>query len=87
MSGCLNAVGFVFDKVKTYIKKDKLCRYINNYCQSCVRTSSGMISPCVSCSNNSQYKICIFKLKKQHFVSSTLSIASDKQNACGLRCH
>lgn len=81
MTGCLNAVGFVFDEVKTYIKKDKLCKYNNYYCQSCIRTQSGIISPCNTCSNNSQYKICIFKVKKDHFVSSTLGIASDKQNA------
>ena len=81
MIGCLNTVGFVFDNVKTYIKKDKLCKYTNYYCQSCIKNTSGMLSPCNSCTNNSQYKICIFKLKKQHFVSSTLSIASDKQNA------
>jgi hypothetical protein len=81
MTDCLNTVGFVFDKVKTYIKKDKMCRYANSYCQTCVITPSGAISPCNTCSNNSQYKVCIFKLKKQHFVSSTLGIASDKHNA------
>lgn len=84
MIGCLNTVGFVFDKVKTYIKKDKTCAYANSYCQICVRTPSGVLSPCNTCSNNSQYKICIFKVKKQHFVSSTLSIASDKNNAWDL---
>ena len=73
--------------IKPYIVKsidghnDKLCKYNNYYCQSCIRTQSGMISPCNTCSNNSQYKICIFKVKKDHFVSSTLGIASDKQNA------
>jgi len=71
----------VFDKVKTHIKKDKICKYNNCTCQNCQVSPSGIISPCNSCCNNSQYKICIFKLKKQHFVSSTLSIASGKDEA------
>lgn len=81
MVGCLNAVGFVFDKVQTFIKKDKLSKYNNNYCQICKNMSSGFIIPCNKCTNNTQYKICIFKLKKKHFVSSSLGIASDKNNA------
>lgn len=81
MTESLNTVGFVFDKVKTYIKKDKLCKYTNYYCQICKRTNNGILSSCNKCNNNSQYKICIFKLKKQNFISSTLGIASDKLNA------
>jgi hypothetical protein len=100
MAGCLNAVGFVFDSVKTYIKKDKIGKYTNYYCQNCAfqsetnscdKSSStnpycetplpGIISPCNKCTNNSQYKICIFKLKKEHFVSSSLGIATGDENA------
>lgn len=81
MAGCLNTVGFVFDKVKTFIKKDKYCKYNNNSCQKCIATPSGIISVCNSCCNNSQYKICIFKLKKKNFISSTLSISSGKEEA------
>ena len=91
MSECLNAVGFVFDSVKTYIKKDKNCKYTNYYCQNCAFQSEssagcekpvpGILSPCNSCNNNSQYKICIFKLKKEHFVSSSLGIATSNENA------
>jgi hypothetical protein len=95
MTECLNAVGFVFNNVKTYIKKDKSCKYSNAYCQNCISNnknyrancdpiitqSLGMISPCNKCSNNSQYKICIFKLKKEHFISSSLEISTSQQDA------
>lgn len=101
MTECLNAVGFVFDSVKTYIKKDKSCKYTNFYCQNCAFASEsstglekstcekstcekpipGYISPCNQCTNNTQYKICIFKLKKEHFVSSSLGIAVGDDNA------
>ena len=33
------------------------------------------------CSNNSQYNIVIFKLKKEHFVSSSLDIATNMNDA------
>lgn len=95
MSECLNAVGFIFNSVKTYIKKDKYCKYINSYCQNCacnnegcgiecnptILTVPGKLSPCNKCTFNSQYKICIFKLKKEHFVSSTLAISTSTQDA------
>ncbi len=95
MSNCLNAVGFVFDKVKTYIKKDKHCKYNRYYCQYCAWDNKntcgnknacnipvpGIISPCNKCTNNTQYKICIFKLTKDHFVSSSLAIASSTEEA------
>ena len=87
MSGCLDTVGFVFDNVKTYIKKDKLCKYIDNIacspqpCRICLINENGIISPCETCNNNSLYKICIFKLNKKNFISSTLGIASNKENA------
>ena len=35
MTECLNAVGFVFNSVKTYIKTDKSCKYSKYYCQNC----------------------------------------------------
>lgn len=91
MTECLSAVGFVFDSVKTYIKKDKSCKYTKYYCQECAYLDSskigyiepiaGYLSPCNKCTNNSQYKICIFKLLKENFVSSSLGIATDKENA------
>ena len=83
MSECLNAVGFIFDSVKTYIKKDKLCKYVSSYCQNCLNNNSnqGILSPCNKCTNNSQYKVCIFKLKKEHFVSSSLAISTSKEDA------
>lgn len=95
MSECLNAVGFIFNSVKTYIKKDKSCKYINSYCQNCscnnqnynnncnsnIVNINGMISPCNKCTNNTQYKVCIFKLKKEHFVSSSLAISTSKEDA------
>ena len=86
MVPCLNAVGFVFDKVKTYIKKDKSQKYIKYFCQECAWINkkntgcgepiAGMIMPCNKCTSNTQYKICIFKLKKEHFISSSLGIAT-----------
>jgi hypothetical protein len=88
MTECLNAVGFVFNSVKTYIKKDKSCKYTRYYCQNCAfengeceKPIPGYLSPCNECTNNSQYKICIFKLKKENFVSSSLSIAMDAEDA------
>jgi hypothetical protein len=89
MTECLNAVGFIFNSVKTYIKKDKSCKYINQNCQYCTYNNSssysksvpGRISPCNKCSNNTQYKICIFKLKKEDFVSSSLGISTSIEDA------
>lgn len=95
MSECLNAVGFVFNNVKTYIKKDKNCKYSKAYCQNCICNNQncggnpiptiaqtpGMLSPCNQCTSNSQYKICIFKLKKEHFVSSSLEISTSSDDA------
>lgn len=96
MSECLNAVGFVFDNVKTYIKKDKKCKYSKAYCQNCIpnnkncefypippvpQVPQNMISPCNKCSSNTQYKICIFKLKKEHFISSSLEISTSANDA------
>lgn len=88
MSECLNAVGFVFNSVKTFIKKDKYCKYSNYYCQNCSLNNNqnmmkvpGTISPCNKCTSNSQYKICIFKLKKSHFVSSSLGISTSAEDA------
>jgi hypothetical protein len=88
MSECLNAVGFVFNSVKTFIKKDKYCKYSNYYCQNCSSNKNqnlmkvpGTISPCNNCTSNSQYKICIFKLKKSHFVSSSLGISTSAEDA------
>lgn len=93
LTKCLNAVGFVFNNVKTFIKKDKSCKYTSAYCQNCICNNQncnpippiyktrGMISPCNKCSSNTQYKICIFKLKKSHFVSSTLDIATSYDDA------
>jgi len=85
MSECLNAVGFIFNSVRTYIKKDKSCKYVNSWCQNCVNNYNpnvpGTIVPCNKCTNNSQYKVCIFKLKKEHFVSSSLAISTSKEDA------
>lgn len=93
MSDCLNAVGFVFDKAKTYIKKDKKCKYNKYYCQYCAWENKnicnkkvstpvpGTLSPCNNCTNNTQYKICIFKLSRDHFVSSSLAIATGIEEA------
>lgn len=95
MSECLNAVGFVFNSVKTYIKKDIDCKYANSYCQNCLCNNKncetqcisninkipGTISPCNKCTFNTQYKICIFKLKREYFVSSSLAIATSTQDA------
>lgn len=83
MDDNLNSVAFVFDKAKICIKKDKNCRYSNYYCQECAWLNpantgviSGILSPCNECSNNSQYKICIIKLQKSHFISSSLEIST-----------
>lgn len=90
MTECLNAVGFVFNNVKTQIKKDKSSKYSNAYCQNCICNNqncgincqptilqtTGTISPCNQCTNNSQYKVCIFKLTKDNFVSSSLDIST-----------
>jgi hypothetical protein len=81
----LDAVGFVFDNVKTNIKWDNSCKYSSNRCQMCPQTypqfNIGKIAPCNSCSNSTQYKVCIFKLKKEYFVSSSLGISTTFQDA------
>lgn len=86
MNDCLSSVGFVFDKAKICIKKDKNCRYSNYYCQECAYINpnnvgytnviSGTLSPCNKCTNNTQYKICVIKLQKSHFISSSLEIST-----------
>lgn len=84
MSEYLNAVGFIFNKVKTLIKKDNSCKYGKYYCQECAWINQKCFSSnsvCNTCSNNSQYKIVIFKLKKEHFVSSSLGIATNFNDA------
>lgn len=86
MSECLNAVGFVFNSVKTYIKYDKYSKYINENCQKCnlkkkCEITGFLINNCGNCNNNSQYKICIFKLKKEDFVSSSLDISTGAEDA------
>lgn len=91
MPESLNAVGFVFNKVKTLIKKDNLCKYSTYNCQDCAWTTPGCqgysnplpgtINPCNACTNNSQYKIAIFKLKKEHFISSSLEVSTGTNDA------
>lgn len=82
MTECLNAVGFVFDSVQTYIKKDKSCKYSKYYCQDCMYCGDGgCLKPCNKCTNNSQYKICIFKLKKENIVCSGLNISTSIDDA------
>ena len=82
MNECLGSVGFVFNNVKTCIKKDKILKYQNIYCQECIFIcGQGSLSPCNSCFNNSQYKICIFKLTKENFVTSSLGISSNREES------
>ena len=94
MVTCLNAVGFVFDKVNTYIKKDNKCKYSKYYCQECawinkknenkienISPIPGILKSCNKCTSNSQYKICIFKLKKEYFINSSLDISTNKEDA------
>jgi len=68
MTNSINTIGFIFNKVKTIIKCDKKRKY--SYCK---------------CSNNfcvnNLYKICVFKLQKENFVSSTLNISTDNEDA------
>lgn len=89
MSECLNAVGFVFNKSKAMIKKDTQSRYSKYNCQECIWISRscsnkiipGTISPCKKCTDNSQYKILIFEVKKEDFVSSSLDISTGIEDA------
>jgi len=83
MPECLNAVGFVFNSVKTYIKKDKNNKYVKCNCQECnyLNSCNNVSVVCSSCKNNSCYKICIFKLKKENFVSSSLDISTSLEDA------
>jgi hypothetical protein len=86
MDDCLNSVGFVFDKARICIKTDINCRYSQYYCQECAwinpnavgytNVISGLLTPCNNCTNNTQYKICIIKLQKSHFISSSLAIST-----------
>jgi len=70
MAECINTIGFIFSKVNTIIKCDKKRKYCNpNYC--CSNSY---------CSNNN-YKICVFKLTKENFASSTLNISTHPNDA------
>jgi hypothetical protein len=68
MTDYVNTIGFIFNKAKTIIKCDKRGKY-HKYC----------------CSNNycvnNLYKICIFKLEKENFISSSLNICTSNDNA------
>jgi hypothetical protein len=79
---CLESVGFVFNNVKTCIKRDKILKYQNVNCQECVYLcEQGSLNPCNCCFNNTQYNICIFKLRKENFITSSLGISTDRNNS------
>jgi hypothetical protein len=68
MCDSINTIGFIFNKSKTIIKCDKKKKYYTNCCAN---------NYCI----NNLYKICIFKLEEEHFMSSTLNITTDNENA------
>lgn len=70
MNNCVNTIGFIFNCAKVYIKNDKNKKYSKNSCQECGYKKKH----CNKCNNNENYQICIFKLKKDQLVSSTLGI-------------
>lgn len=80
MSNCVNSSGFIFKSSKTYIKYDKKNRYSSSSCQECSYTNS-VGSSCNSCRNPNKYQMCIFKLTKEDFVSSTLAISTTEEDA------
>ena len=68
MTDSINTIGFIFNKAKTIIKCDRKRKY-NTFC--CANNY------CV----NNLYKICVFKLEEENFISSTLNISTDNENA------
>lgn len=96
MVNCINNLAFIFSKAKTIIKCDNKQKYCdicacnpsntyetyvqvckpkavgNNYCKKCCNV-------CEVSGNN--YKLCIFKLCKSNFISSTLNISFDFDSA------
>ena len=82
MSECLNSIGFIFKSAKTYIKCDKKNKFNNCKCQECCyhnRYNDGQ--NCNTCNKIDNYKICIFKLTKENFSSSTLALATSIDDA------
>lgn len=69
MTDSINTLAFIFSKSKTIIKCDKKRKYIDNCCSNS--------NYCV----NNLYKICIFKLEEQDFISSTLNLCTENENA------
>ena len=74
MNNCVNSIGFMFNSAKTYIKKDKNKKYSSSYCQECVYKKKH----CRKCDDDNKYQICIFRLKKDELVSSTLGIVTNE---------
>jgi len=72
MTDSINTIGFIFNKAKTTIKCDKKNKYSDCYLNNCHSNNY-----CV----NNLYKICVFKLEPENFVSSTLNITTDNENA------
>ena len=81
MVECINSLGFIFKSVKTFIKCDKKKKYSKHKCQECISKlknnyKSTSYTSCGSCDTEDKYKICIFKLTKQNFTTSTLEIST-----------
>ena len=67
MTDLINTLGFIFSESKTIIKSDRKNKY-NAFC----------------CNNNycvnNLCKVCVFKLEKENFISSTLSITTSNDD-------
>jgi len=69
MTDSINSLAFIFSKSKTIIKCDKKRKYLDNCCSNS--------NYCI----NNLYKVCIFKLEEQYFISSTLNLCTKNENA------
>lgn len=74
MYECINSTGFIFKSAKVLIKKDKKIKFKKHKCQECSYNSNN----CNNCYNIENYKMCVFKLTKDNFVSSCLSIVTNE---------
>jgi hypothetical protein len=80
MTECINSTGFIFKSAKVLIKKDKKTKFNKHMCQECSYQKHHSKKNCNNCYDTNNYKVCVFKLTSNNFVSSCLSIISDNEN-------
>ncbi len=82
MFPCIDTTAFMFNKVKTKIKRDKN----KNECHKCYKCKKCIdnLDYLKKCKNKKCFKndnICIFKLTRDNFISSTLAISTSTEES------